>query len=220
MTKIDGDLRFVEIGYELWGLAHYRETLEEQIIQLADQKKREVRKRLASEGLTPDDPEYSSEVQQIDTLTDEVLPRFFRGPFLISLWAVFESGMNEIGEYLGSRRATVLRPRDIRGRDPKDTWAKYFDHVVKYPLGIDDTTWQRLDELREVRNAMAHANGRVELLAEPLRRKIEEWCAEQRGLSTYFGLLIIAAVYVRDANELVDDTLSSLIARVRKDFGA
>jgi len=217
LAKIHIDFRFVDLKHELWSLGKYREVFEEQLTFLKDQERVRLRARFASAESEMDDAERQFASDQVDVLVEEVLPRFFRGPYLIALWGLFESGIIELADYLAQRKQLSLKLRDIRGRDPIEQWNKYFTHVASYPLGIAEPTWQRLDELRQVRHVLTHANGRLDLAEESARRRLETWCGENRGLHAHFSLLIMSAEYTQTAQVLVTDTLSGLIDRVRSE---
>lgn len=217
MARIHVDFRFVDLEHELWSLGKYREVFEEQLRFLKDQERVRLRARFASAELEMDDAERQFASEQVDMLVGEVLPRFFRGPYLIALWALFESGIIELADYLAQRKQLPLKLRDIRGHNPIEQWNKYFTYVAGFPLDVSESTWQRLDELRQVRHVLAHANGRLDLAEESARRKLEEWCVENRGLHAYFNLLIVSAEYTQTAQVLVTETLSGLIGRVCSD---
>lgn len=213
------DFRFVELDHEVTSLATYREILEEQLTIRKDQERLRLRARLMSPESEMDDAERQFANEEVNILVEEILPRFFRGPYLIALWALFESGIIEVADFIAMTKPLSLKLRDIRGRGPKDQWNKYFTHIASYPLGFTDCTWERLEELRQVRNVLAHANGRLDLVKDDKsRRKLEKWCRENRGLSEHSNLLIVSADYTRAAQILVTDTLSSLISRVSTDF--
>lgn len=209
------DFRFVDLEHELWSLGKFRELFEEQLSFLKDQERVRLRARFSGAGSEMDNAERQFASEQIDLLVEEVLPRFFRGPYLIALWALFESGMIELADYLAQRKQLPLKLRDIRGRDPIEQWNNYFTHVASFPLGVAAPTWAKLDELRQVRHVLAHANGRLDQTTENARGKVEGWCAENRGLHAHFNLLIVSADYTHSAQVLVADTLSGLIGRVR-----
>ena len=212
------DFRFVELDHEVLSLATYREVLEEQLTFRKEQERVRLRARLMNSESEMDDAERQFAQEEVKVLVDEILPRFFRGPYLMALWALFESGIIEVADYIAETKQLSLKLRDIRGSDQKDQWNKYYNHIAGYPLGFTDPTWERLEELRQVRNVLAHANGRLDLAKEDARRKLEKWCGENRGLSEHSNLLIVSADYTRAAQILVTDTLSSLISRVRTDF--
>jgi hypothetical protein len=212
------DFRFVDLDHELSSLVRYREIFEEQLIFLKEQERVRLRARLISRESELDDAERQFAREEVDLLVEEILPRFFRGPYLIALWALFESGIIEVADYLATTKQLSLRLRDFRGRDPKDQWNKYYTHIAGYPLGFSDFAWARLEELRQVRHVLAHANGRLDLAEDSARRKLETWCGENRGLSAHFNLLIVSGDYTRAAQKLVTDTLSCLTGRVRAEF--
>lgn len=216
MSKIKIDFRFIDLEHEVWSLGKYREVLEEQLTLAKGQALQRAHDTERQADLGEADRELA--IAQAYVLGEEVLPRFYRGPFLITLWAVFESGITEVADYLAEMKGISIKLRDIKGSNQRDQWTKFYTHVAEYPLQLKEVTWQRFEELRQVRNVLAHSNGRLDRLADDRRKKIEQWCAEGRGLRSYHDLLHISAEYVREAEMLVADTLVSLIRTVRKDF--
>lgn len=218
MAKIQIDFRFVELGYELWGLERYREVLEEQVKFLRDQKEIQAKAWLKQEGICPGNAGYHIAMQEVSELVDGVVPRFYRGPFLVALWSIFESGMEEISRYVSEKRGAGLRLRDIYGRTPEDKWRKYFEYVLDYDLRIDESSWKRLEELRALRNALAHSNGRVGLLKDDLSNKIKRWAEENRGIYIHLDFVTVSQKYAKEANDLVQNLLTDLISRVKRNF--
>jgi len=218
VVRIHVDFRFVELETELQSLSKYREVFEEQLNFVKDQERTRLRARFASPVSEMDDADRQFASEEVDNLVEEILPRFFRGPYLIALCALFESGVIELADYLAEEKQLSLKLSDIQARKPLKRWDKYYTHVARFPLGFDDSTWERLEELRVVRNVLAHSNGRLDLAEESARRKVKKWCKENRGLYVHFDLLIVSAEYTRAAQVLVIDTLSILIDRVRSDF--
>jgi regulator of replication initiation timing len=218
VTTIHVDFRFVDLDFELSSLEKHRQILEEQLTFVKEQERVRLRARLMSPELEMENAERQLAHEEVNVLVEEMLPRFFRGPYLVALWALFESGVIEIADYLAKAKQLLLRLRDIRGRDPKDQWNKYYTQIAGYPLDFTDPTWKRLEELRQVRHVLVHANGRLDLAEESARRKLNKWCGENRGLSAHFNLLIVSADYAQAAQTLVTETLSGLISRVRAEF--
>jgi hypothetical protein len=218
MTEILLDFRFVELDYELWGLEQYRGILEEQVVYLQSQKTAQAEARLKKEGLTPDDPDYDLAMQELSELIHGVIPRFYRGPFLVALWGVFESGIEEVGRYIADKKHTPLRLSDIQGRSPKERCEKYFTHILNFDLGIDGDKWKQLEELRTIRNALAHCNGRISLLKKDARSQILCWVKDDRGIYIDFDFLILSKQYLETANLLIQQLLTDLIARAKADY--
>ena len=132
VAKIHVDFRFIGLEHELLSLAKYREVFEEQLTFLKDQERVRLRARLTSAESEMDDAERQFASEQVDLLVEEILPRFFRGPYLIALWALFESAIIELADYLAKKKQLLLKLRDVRGRDPMDKWNKYYSHVAGY----------------------------------------------------------------------------------------
>lgn len=213
--KLNLDFRFAELGWELHSLGWFREKLEELLSFQKDQEET----RLKAELATLDDPADRQVAWQVtNALIDEIMPRFSRGPYLVALWALFESGMDEIAEYIGNAKHLELKLNDLQKRDKIWQWKKYFSFAA-FPLYIEQEQWQRLDEIREIRNLLAHANGRLDE-STPLCNKIRKWCAEDRGLSEGARSLIISGEYIHAAHVSVTTVLGELLSRVKREFSA
>jgi hypothetical protein len=214
------DFRFSGIDYEIWALARYNELLEGQLQFLDDQTRLRAKATLRSQGVLADDPEYQMEMNNVSTVTEEVLPRFFRGTVLISVGALLESGLKEIGDYIAEQCQSRLRFKDIKGDSPRDQWTKYFDGLLTYPLHFDEATWGSIQELQLVRNAFAHCNGRLDLLKTRVRTQIEALCEKDCGLQVHMQASLVSSRYTANALALVQSLLGQLIIRVRNDFPA
>lgn len=217
MTKIHVDLRFAELEYELWGLDKYRALLEDHIAFLQEQETIRVRAELKTKGYEPGDGDYELIMQELYDLIKGIIPRFYRGPFLVSLWGIFESGIEEISRHIAEKRGSHLLLRDIQGKNPKDRWSKYFTHVLKWNIGIHNDKWNKLEEIRTLRNVIAHSNGRLSLSGNH-KAKIERWARERRGIDIYYDFLILSDEYIQFASSTIIDILTGLITRAKNDF--
>jgi len=208
------DFRFVEIEYELWALGEYLNALEQQLPAIAEEKRTQTFARLQAEKSDWDDPETELAFRELDEIAESVLPRFLRGPFLVTLWALYESAITEIAGYLKQQQKKALGLQDIRDGF-LDRARKYFDHILAFPLCADDRTWERLQMLMILRNALAHANGRIEAVKEKSRSKIEEYTKMRVGVAVENGNLSFTEAFVRETYALVHESLINLIERVR-----
>ena len=147
-------------------------------------------------------------------MVDRVLPRFFYDPYLVSLWAAYESGVIEIANYLKTQQQQALNIQDLRGSF-LDRARKYFDHVLKFPLCIDNQVWQKLKVIAELRHTIAHCNGRMAALKSGTRSRIEKWLTEDKGISILEGKLLLSDAFLRDAYEVINESLRDLLDRVR-----
>ncbi len=98
MPKIHIDFRLTEIEYELWALGQFLEFLEPQIVYLRDQDASRTFAQLRESGWDHDEGEIQLAAQELSERQDYVVPRFMRGPFLVSLWACYEAAVGEVAE--------------------------------------------------------------------------------------------------------------------------
>jgi hypothetical protein len=209
------DFRFVEIEYELWALQEYIRTLESQLPLLETQEQEKLRERIREQDY--DESDANIEYQQYYDLIERMLPRFFRSPVLVTLWAIYESAIKEIASYIKEKQKCSLDIQDIRG-DTLGRTKKYYDHVLKFPLITSDQTWEYLEMLLVLRNALAHGNGRKDAIKNDTWKKIEKWQKAKTGVVVEDDYLIFTASFVQEAFTIVSDALRDLIQRTRAHF--
>jgi hypothetical protein len=150
------DLRFSEIQHELYAIEQHRFATEAQLPSILET----ARERLQGEVSPDDDPSYVQyELSSIDSFIDDDMPRFFRYPTLISLWAVYEAAATDISKEIRKNVGQSLTIEDLRG-DKLEKIKKYFEQVLKFPLVSDAQSVRYLRMLLILRNALAHGNGR------------------------------------------------------------
>lgn len=214
MSKLVIDFRFVEIDYELWALGEYLDMLEQQLPVLRNQAREQTYAQLRDEEVEADDPEVDFAFQELDELVERVLPRFFRNPFLVTLWAIYESAIIGIADYLKEQQGQALGIQDIRGGF-LDRARKYFDYVLELPLCTDAQVWQRLRMMMVLRNAIAHGNGRIAAINKGSQKKIESWAQGNIDISIPHGNLTISEHFLRETYTIVNESLNDLLHRVR-----
>ena len=143
------------------------------------------------------------------------MPRFFRAPFLVVLYAVYESAVIEVARFVQERQSQPISIDDLRG-DLLERAKKYYTHILKFDLCVNQKDWHRIMMLSELRNAIAHANGRVEMLNQGARKKITAWEKQEIGLSTYHGYIIIEPELAKNLLESVWSSLTDLVDRFKK----
>src|SRR4051794_32777742 len=96
------DLRYAEIEYELWALNYMLEVIELAIERFSQDGETKVLEKLRRDGWEADDAERQFAWQEILEIQEHVLPRFMRGPFIVSLWACFEASVRAVARSLQS----------------------------------------------------------------------------------------------------------------------
>lgn len=215
MDELDIDFRLVDVTFELFALADHLDLIESQIENIQREERITLEKIFRKSNISPADPEWHEATQNFNRRFDFLLPRTFRGPFLISLYAVYESSVTEISRMIQLAEKQFISLYDLRG-DFLDRSKKYFNHILKFDLCTDNTVWQRIKMLSELRNAYAHVNGRLEMLNPGSRKKIKNWEKQNIGIENYNGYLVVHADITREIFELVRSSLDELFTRYKE----
>lgn len=208
---------FPEIDAELFVVLQHVAAIEHQLPQImASERQRLIESELDG---TNDEYEYQAISTWIDEFVEETVPRLYRSPLLIELWAVFESGVTEIAKYLQKEQAHSLSINDLRANNDFDRARKYYQDVLHLPLITSDQVKERLDILVLVRHALAHRNGRIEVIKEDSLKKIQTWEKSNGELSTDGHYLNFTSAFIESMAAAVKTALEDLISRVKQSVG-
>lgn len=213
--EIDLDFRLLDISLEIYALQDHFELIKKQIPQLIEVEKSVLKKYRQKENLNPEDPEWDIPRQEFDEKVEFLLPRFFWGPFVVSLYAVYETAITEIAKKIQTGLGCKIALNDIRG-DLLERANKYYKNILNFELCNNNTTWQRIKMLSEIRNAIAHVNGRLEMLNSKTQQKIKSWEDQKIGISTYHGYLIVDERFSKETYGEIRFTLEDLVARYKE----
>lgn len=221
MTEEVVDLDFVielplfpEIDAELFVVLQHVAAIEHQLPQITATE----RQRLEETELdgVDDEYEYQAVSTWIDEFVEETVPRLYRSPLLVELWAVFESGVIEIAKYLQKEQGHSLSINDLRANNDFDRARKYYQDVLHLPLITKDGIKECLYTLVLVRHAVAHCNGRIEVINEARLKKIQDWEKSKGGLSTDGKYLNFTGKFIESMANAVKTALEDLMARVKQ----
>jgi hypothetical protein len=213
MTRITLDFRFQEIEEDLWILSEYLLLLENGLPLLVEGERRRIRSRVHD----PNDEVEESIAQYLEErLESGLTTRYLTASAVTAAWAIYEAGVTSIARHIREKREARLKLNDLRG-DFVDRARKYFVDVLRFDLHTS-ADWEGLSRLAGVRNAFAHANGRVADLNTDSRIKIEQWCKTDSYLRLEDECVIAEAGYAKSAVALVEDLLRDLITRTKASF--
>lgn len=216
MVKINVDFRLLDVSLELSALKDYLETLEKQIEHIKKSEQEVLDATIRKLNITPDDPDWDFEHQTYDHRMEFLLPRFFRGPFLVSLYAVYESAVTEIARLIQKAQGQAISIDDLKGEDFLDRAKKYYKHILNFELCTDNSAWQQIKMLSEIRNAIAHTNGRIEMLRGKAKERIMDWEKRSIGIESQWGFIIIDATFLQRTFSRVQTSLEDLVERYKK----
>ena len=163
------DLRLVEVEVELGILEEQLEHIEEQI---------KLGQTRAEEEFTPNTPpedesDRDMRRQQYDYETEVILPRMWRSPFLVSMYSVYETSVTEVASLIQKKQGRQIRLDDLRG-EFLDRAKKYYKDILQFNLSTSNERWKQLNKLSDLRNVIAHTNGRLETVSRERKRKISK----------------------------------------------
>ena len=204
----------LDASHEVFALEDYLASMEEHIGRIQRSQKLKLDAYIKKEKLTPDDPEWHKAIQEYDHWVYFLLPRFFRGPFLVSLYALYEAVVTEIADLIHARQPRSKRFSTFRRKEKLsflERARQYYDEILRIELCPDETTWDRLAVLSKLRNAVAHANGRLEMLC-PKKRSIVKTLAQSiPDVAMHSGYITFGKVFVSETTHIVISDLRRLI---------
>lgn len=214
MANIFLDFRLLDLSIELHALEDHLQIIENHVKELARLEEERVSVLARENNWDFDDPEFDFARQECNHRIQFLFPRIFRGPFLVTLYAVFEAGVTEISRLIQSRQKRKLSINDLKG-DFLDRATKYFKHIIEFDLPMD-SKWQHIRRLSEIRNALAHTNGRIDLLNANVRDKIHKWENDGTGIYTDMNFILVNEEFANKTFLDVNAYLRSLIERYKE----
>ncbi len=183
-------------------LSATEEAIAHQAAQLQVRAKADLKRR----GMHPDDVEL--ELHVLHTTTKELFPRVFRGGFLVSLWALFESGVKDLGEYTRRELKLPFGLQELRAGDFLNQSEKYFRGTLGVEPFPDKSNRKRIALLKEFRNAIAHHDGNIEEIPKALVQARPP--ALQRFSDLHHVFAMPTAEYNAQSLELLASTSAAL----------
>ena len=202
------DFRLLEVSIELSVLEEHLRRIEEQIEQRENTIELELEK---VQRIYDDYAEWDIARQELEFEIDFSLPHILRGPFLVTLFSVYESAVSEIAGLIQKKQGREIGMEDLRG-DFFDRAKIFYKHVLGFKLSTSNERWRRLMVLSSPRNAIVHTNGRIDLINSKTRKKI----LGLEGVSDEIGFIVVSGDFLRETFKIVKDDLEDLMARYKE----
>ncbi|WP_256762436.1 hypothetical protein [Cohnella sp. WQ 127256] len=209
------DFRLFEALAELNSLRDILVTIDDQESHLSELRWKELSKQVESYGKNASEDDWDIVRQQHYYQTEYLYPKAFRSAFIISLWASFEASLIEIAKFIQAKKEIQLKLSDIRGSNIIDQFKKYFEHILIFDLELSDEAWSRLDFLYLLRNSYAHTNGRLEMLKEHDKNRMQKIIERKTEVTEVNGYIIVEMECVYALFGFINIILQKLIANVR-----
>ena len=209
------DFRLLDISIEIYALKSHFDTIEKQIDYIETHDREIVEKTIEEEELNSDTPEWHELVQEYEHKVHVELPRFFRNPFLVSLYSTYETAIIEIAGKIQKKKELKLSIKDINARSFLEQAKKYYKHVLDFPLFEDNNNWAKIRVLSDLRNAISHTNGRLDLIKEGLRNDIKSHSNNGYSISFTANYMLVEKELAEELLNAVVDSLEKLVARYK-----
>lgn len=213
--KLNLDFRLLDLSLELDALEDHYTLIKKQISNIRNVEKSSINEYRKREKLTPEDPEWDIARQEFDYKVEFLLPRLFWGSFIVSLYAVLETSIIEISRLIKQTQKHEIDINDYKGNFLERS-KKYYKDVLEFKLCCDETTWKRLKILSEVRHAIAHANGRLDMLKEKSKKRIENLEKQNLGISSYNNYILLNSYFAKETFLKVCSMLKNLVERYKE----
>jgi len=213
--KIKIDFRLLDVSLEIHALEDHLNLIKKQISHLIHVEQSALDEYRQKEKLKPEDPEWNMAQENYDHRVEFLLPRFFFGAFIVNMYAVFETAVTEIARLIQTAQGQEISMGDLKG-DFLERANKYYKSILHFELYSDNKTWQTIKMLAELRNAITHVNGRLDMLNENSRSKIKNWGKQGVGITSYYNYLLIDENCARETFTQIRLMLDDLVERYKE----
>lgn len=201
----------------LAGLKTALEAVEEELTHACDQATVRLRAKHKREGESLHPEDRDQDLYELEVTVDQILPRVFRGGYILTLWSVFEVVVKRMAQYVFRERGLFSEQNEFKCGNFIKAMEKVYTHKLGIPAFPDAAQHKQLDLLRQLRNVLIHHNGSVVALPEALRAPDSEGFAAL-GLKKYTDLheefVIPTADFLTHSFDLAQTYLVPLSERV------
>jgi len=211
-----------EIRFEIQVIQRQLRFMKKHSLSEEQKHKELTEERIQDEVPNLDEPldqtVYFDYVYMHNHFVNDVLPRMLVHPFILALWSLYEATLTELARLISEKRGAALQLSDIDGPYFGAQVEKYFDHVIEFPTGYDDDLKRRLRRLVDFRNAIAHANARLDNLRPELYDDVRDGSIDGVGIATIGNYFVVRVDYADQSFDTVKGHLEELLDRYEDQF--
>lgn len=172
--------------------------------------------RTKAKSLSLDDLKES--LAQIKWVTEDLMPKFFFGAFVLALWAAYELAVTRLANYVRKKENSALVISDLREPNTRRRLGRYIEAVMHEPLTVPPELCNRIDELLLVRNCMAHANGDLDVQREDRRKKAEDLAKANVGITILDNTIVVNELFAREYLKHVISFVNTMLTQVHAKY--
>ena len=146
---------------------------------------------------------------------DIICSRIYRGPFLITLFTVYELTVEEIARFTQMTKGIALSLNQYRRGTFLDRAKRHYKKDLKLDLSTSSQRWERLKHLLVLRNSFTHWSGRINLMDSRKKQQVQKVAEREDGIILGIDYIDISDQFLRETFDLVKSELLELIERLR-----
>jgi len=213
------DFFFTVTSWEVRSLRHFHRVVEDNLTELLQRYGVQENQEL-SEG-----ERVKAELEL--NFVEARVPALLRVPILTMCWSLYEACVVEVSQFFETRLSLTysvatspeVMPAELNRKWRKWTTIRKAEHFFREQLQIslvsDGQDRRKLDDLRILRNVLAHAGGRRPLTGRNWAR-LEAIAERDDELDVSTGFVVATADYVRAQIDLVSRTAGHVVTEARR----
>lgn len=213
----------VVADYELRLLGAHLRRIQQVIQSTSDELRAEVARfherlrRLDQENVEGDFTEERLRQRELADAARYDIDRLLLGTFLMSVWAVWESGVCECIDTLNRRKGSVsVAPGS---GDALTRFARSLSDGFGFSLYANEDESIVLRRLVVLRHAYAHAHGMIAHISKRHEASIQQWSRESTsGISIVRGRVVVEVAFAERAHATSQAILRRLLAFTRSGY--
>jgi len=199
-------------------LKRYLEKINDVVQFTQDQELVRFRAMLEKQGRVLGREDLKDKLRDLEYVALNLVPRFFKGAFVIALCAAYESAVDDIANFVRLKENARLKIGDLRESITHKRITLYLESVLGTSYALRPELMVRLDELCDVRNCLGHANGDLTNEKENRLRRLEALARAGCGLAIRDKSLVVDDSFCRKYLGHVTEAVNELLARINEKY--
>ena len=215
----DPDYPGLRIAGEFTAVEQYLTLLSEYLPTVRDQTRLRSEAELRRKYPQHLRADFAEEYEQIEWVSNTLVPKFFLGTFVLASWAAFDVASAAIAAYVQKKESVRLRLADLRSSDGWEKLRLYLETLWSSTVPISDTDTHQIKALQLLRNLFAHANGSLSFERDNSRRdSIKKLVAANVGVSLAKDDILVSENFLRSSFASLEAAINLVLSEVDKHY--
>jgi len=207
--------RWIEIEIEFDLLENYISLIKTNYNKLIEGEKEKTTKKIEELQAEENNEFIIEEISAgLEPLENGIIPRFLSASAIIAIWGAYESFLQSIATKVARDQRIELQMSDLKG-DFLQRSKNYFRKVLDIDMYSEKTDLNFLAKIYDLRNALAHANGRLSDIHNVDVPEFKKWLASRKEVDVVDEeYLIVSFDFVEQSFKFVKALISELTTRL------